>query len=87
MICFTPAQVEAAAALTAQWDGQATHHALNLGGCETRWRVWGTGTPLVLIHGGHGSWMHWIHNIGPLAQHFQVIVPDLVGFGDSADFA
>lgn len=86
MLHFSPTEVEAAATLVAQWDGRATHHVLALGGCETRWRIWGTGTPLVLIHGGHGSWMHWIRNIEALSLHFRVIVPDLAGFGDSADF-
>ena len=87
MMPFSPAETQAAAALVAECDARATHHTLRLAGCETRWRVWGSGTPLVLVHGGHGSWMHWIRNIAPLAQHFQVIVPDLAGFGDSADFA
>src|SRR3990172_888777 len=27
------------------------------------WRVWGSGEPLVLFHGGSGSWTHWIRNI------------------------
>ncbi|MCD2513242.1 alpha/beta fold hydrolase [Comamonas endophytica] len=84
---FPPHEAEAAATLVAACDARATHHALDLGGCETRWREWGEGTPLVLIHGGHGSWMHWIRNIEALALHFRVIVPDLAGFGDSEDFA
>ncbi|MBO9513880.1 MAG: alpha/beta hydrolase [Variovorax sp.] len=50
-------------------------------------REWGQGTPLVLLHGGHGSWMHWVRNIGKLSRHFRVIAPDLPGFGDSDDFA
>ncbi len=87
MIAFDPAEIQAAAALIADCDARATHHVLDLGGCETRWRVWGTGTPLVLVHGGHGAWTHWIRNIEVLAQQFRVIVPDLAGFGDSADFA
>lgn len=51
-----------------------------------RWHVWGlTGRPVVLLHGGSGSWTHWLRNIEPLlAQGRQVIVPDLPGFGDSA---
>lgn len=47
------------------------------------WRRFGTGRPLVLIHGGHGSWMHWIHNVEALAGHAQVWVPELLGYGDS----
>lgn len=87
MIAFAPAEIQAAAALIAECDARASHHVLDLGGCATRWRAWGAGTPLVLIHGGHGAWTHWIRNIDALAQQFRVIVPDLAGFGDSADFA
>ncbi len=47
------------------------------------WRLWGNGPPLVLLHGGTGSWMHWIHNIEELAQDFQLLVPDLPGSGES----
>lgn len=47
------------------------------------WRVWGAGRPLVLLHGASGSWTHWIRNIPALAPRFQVLVPDLPGYGDS----
>lgn len=50
-----------------------------------KWRIFGKGEPLVLIHGGHGSWLHWIRNIEPLAEHRQLILADLPGFGDSDD--
>jgi 2-hydroxy-6-oxonona-2,4-dienedioate hydrolase len=53
------------------------------GGGAVRWRLWGSGPALVLLHGGHGSWMHWIRNIEPLAERFTVLVPDLPGFGDT----
>lgn len=49
------------------------------------WRTWGTGRPLVLLHGGGGSWEHWARNIGRLAAHRQVWCPDLPTAGDSAD--
>lgn len=42
--------------------------------------------PLVLLHGGHGSWEHWLKNIESLAEHFQLLVPDMPGFGDSSFF-
>jgi 2-hydroxy-6-oxonona-2,4-dienedioate hydrolase len=48
------------------------------------WQVWGGGPPLVLLHGGYGSWTHWIRNVLPLARRFTVIAPDLPGLGESA---
>ena len=50
-----------------------------------RWRSWGEGRPLVLLHGGNGSWCHWIRNIDFFSERGRVIVPDLPGFGDSAE--
>jgi pimeloyl-ACP methyl ester carboxylesterase len=40
---------------------------------------------VVLIHGGHGSWLHWIRNIEALSRDHRILVPDLPGFGDSHD--
>ena len=49
------------------------------------WHVWGQGEPLVLLHGGSGSWMHWLRNIEPLVTAGRrLYIPDLPGFGDSA---
>ena len=48
------------------------------------WRVWGSGEPLVLFHGGSGSWTHWIRNIPELSRHYELWVPDIPGLGDSA---
>jgi pimeloyl-ACP methyl ester carboxylesterase len=47
------------------------------------WRIWGEGAPLVLLHGGSGSWMHWIRNIEDLSRDHMLLVPDLPGFGES----
>jgi 2-hydroxy-6-oxonona-2,4-dienedioate hydrolase len=49
------------------------------------WRIWGAGPPLVLFHGGYGSWTHWIRNVLPLSRAFTVIAPDLPGLGESAN--
>jgi 2-hydroxy-6-oxonona-2,4-dienedioate hydrolase len=48
------------------------------------WRRWGSGPPVVLLHGGYGSWTHWIRNIDALAARRMVIAPDLPGLGESA---
>jgi pimeloyl-ACP methyl ester carboxylesterase len=45
----------------------------------------GSGRPLVLIHGGFGSWKHWQANIVPLAARHTVFALDLPGFGASCD--
>ncbi len=37
------------------------------------WRVWGSGEPLVLFHGGSGSWTHWIRNIPELSQPLRAV--------------
>lgn len=50
---------------------------------EVVWRIWGQGMPLVLMHGGHGSWLHWIHNIAAFSGERMVITPDLPGHGES----
>jgi 2-hydroxy-6-oxonona-2,4-dienedioate hydrolase len=40
--------------------------------------------PVVLLHGGSGSWTHWLHNIAPLLRsERRVYAHDLPGFGDS----
>ncbi len=54
---------------------------------EMVWHTWGDDSdePLVLLHGGSGSWTHWIRNVDALAESGRrVVVPDLPGFGDSA---
>jgi pimeloyl-ACP methyl ester carboxylesterase len=48
------------------------------------WHVWGDGPPLALLHGGYGSWTHWVRNVLPLSQTFAVAAPDLPGLGESA---
>ncbi|MFT6644023.1 MAG: 2-hydroxy-6-oxonona-2,4-dienedioate hydrolase [Patiriisocius sp.] len=42
------------------------------------------GELLVLLHGGSGSWNHWIKNIPTLSNYFELLVPDLPGLGDSS---
>jgi pimeloyl-ACP methyl ester carboxylesterase len=52
-------------------------------GHKVSWRGFGSGTPVVLLHGGHGSWLHWARNIEALAKAHRVLVPDMPGYGES----
>lgn len=54
-------------------------------GGQVCWRGFGAGSPVVLVHGGHGSWLHWVRNIEALAAHHTVWAVDLPGFGNSDD--
>jgi 2-hydroxy-6-oxonona-2,4-dienedioate hydrolase len=52
---------------------------------STVWRRWGDGSPVVLLHGGSGSWTHWVRNIAALERAGHAVhVPDMPGFGESA---
>lgn len=60
-------------------------HELPCGDGTMVWHSWGKGSPVVLLHGGSGSWTHWVRNIAALVDAGrQVWIPDLPGFGDSA---
>lgn len=76
----------AAPALLRDLDDSADRLFTPCGDGRMVWRRWGSGPRhVVLLHGAHGSWTHWIHNIRPLAERYSVLVPDLPGMGDSAD--
>lgn len=60
-------------------------HRLPFADGSVAWRCWGDGAPVVMLHGGSGSWNHWARNIGALVRAGrQVWIPDLPGFGESA---
>ena len=52
-------------------------------GRRVLWHIWGEGTPLVLLHGGYGTWAHWVRAVGPLSRRYRLLVPDMPGFGES----
>ena len=47
------------------------------------WHIWGNGPPLALLHGGYGSWTHWLRNVEPLSRRRRVLAADIPGLGDS----
>lgn len=75
---------EAPADRVARIDEMARMERTSCGGGNVVWRIFGEGPPLVLLHGGSGSWNHWLRNIPALASHYRLLVPDLPGHGESA---
>lgn len=73
------------AEIVADFEARARRIETPCGKGTLVWHVWGEGPPVVLAHGSHGSWSHWIRTIDALvASGRQVIAPDLPGFGASA---
>jgi 2-hydroxy-6-oxonona-2,4-dienedioate hydrolase len=81
MIRSQPTPAEIIAAL----DRASTRRTIPNGAGDVVWRAWGQGPPLVLLHGGTGSWMHWVRNIEALAGDFLLLVPDIPGSGESGN--
>lgn len=73
-----------AAAEMAALESRAEARTTPCGDGQMMWRRWGRGRPVVLCHGGSGSWLHWIKTIPALEPYFEVWVPDLPGLGESA---
>ena len=77
------------AAIVAAIDARATRLETPCGSGSMIWRRWspgsGGGSALVLLHGGYGSWTHWLRNVESLAARYTLLVPDLPGLGESAD--
>jgi pimeloyl-ACP methyl ester carboxylesterase len=68
----------------AEYEKKCQRHLVDVDGQQVMWRQFGQGEPLLLIHGGHGSWLHWARNIDVLSKKFTLYIADLAGFGESS---
>src|SRR5262245_25106186 len=75
--------IEAAAARVRALSRTARKRTTPCGTGVMVWRAWGAGEPLVLLHGGYGSWTHWLRAIPELSRHYELWVPDMPGLGSS----
>lgn len=73
--------------LLARVERMAVRHDVPHRGRNVVWRRVGEGPRLVLLHGGHGNWMHWVRNIDALAARHTLWLADMPGFGDSDTLA
>ncbi|MCW5750394.1 MAG: alpha/beta fold hydrolase [Alphaproteobacteria bacterium] len=62
---------------------EARRHETGHPGGRVVWHEWGSGPTIVLLHGGFGSWLHWVRNIEPLSARFRLLAADLPGLGES----
>lgn len=84
---MTPMTDEVASAREwlARIESAASRHETKGAGRRIVWRRFGEGPSLVLLHGGHGNWMHWVRNIESLSQRHTLWLPDMPSYGDSDD--
>ena len=57
------------------------HQYATINGLRYHYVREGSGPPLFLIHGWPGFYYEWHLNIGPLSERFDVVVPDMRGYG------
>ena len=62
-----------------QWE----HRMAAVNGINIHYVIEGQGAPVVFIHGWPEFWYGWRRQIPVLSERYQVIVPDLRGFGYS----
>lgn len=79
----------AAEAVLASLEARARRRETPCGDGAMAWREWGPPgggreRPLALLHGGSGSWRHWVRNIERLSADRRVVCADLPGLGESA---
>jgi pimeloyl-ACP methyl ester carboxylesterase len=75
------AECEATIAAVAQ---TGRRRATPCGDGEVVWHLFGEGRPVVFLHGGMGSWAHFIRNIPALSRAMTMLVPDIPGHMRSA---
>jgi pimeloyl-ACP methyl ester carboxylesterase len=59
------------------------HRHVDANGIRIHYVRHGSGDPVVLLHGWPEFWYAWRKNIPILAESFDVVAPDLRGFGDT----
>jgi pyruvate dehydrogenase E2 component (dihydrolipoamide acetyltransferase) len=56
---------------------------INIEGHRTHYYKAGTGTPVILVHGGASDARDWLYTMEALADRFSFYAPDLIGFGQT----
>ncbi|MBI3799352.1 MAG: alpha/beta hydrolase [Deltaproteobacteria bacterium] len=59
------------------------HGSAYVNGVRLHYVTQGTGKLVILLHGFPEFWYSWRHQIPALAEHFQVVAPDMRGYNES----
>jgi pimeloyl-ACP methyl ester carboxylesterase len=64
-------------------DSDLNHQYATINGLRYHYVRQGAGPPLLLVHGWPGFYYEWRHVIKPLAERFEVVAPDMRGYGET----
>ena len=67
-----------------QWPHRDASRFVEAGGMDWHVQKFGTGPPLLLVHGTGASSHSWRDLVAPLERHFTLVIPDLPGHGFTA---
>lgn len=84
-IADRPEDAEGPVTAVLRLDAEARRSESPCGEGSMVWRSWGDGPALVLLHGGAGSWQHWVRTVPAFSPTHRVLAPDLPGLGESSD--
>lgn len=67
----------------ANLDALCERITLQVDGRHMVWRTVGKGQNVLLLHGGHGTWLHWARVIPLLSSKYKLWIPDMPGYGET----
>ena len=71
---------------TVELTQESTSRFIQAGDVRVHYNEAGTGQPVLCLHGsgpGASGWSNFFRNVGPLAEHFRVLLVDMPGWGGS----
>lgn len=64
-------------------EGSVEQREVTIGTIKTKYLLSGNGEPVILLHGAGAGAVTWYPSIHTISKNFQVLAPDIVGYGES----
>jgi pimeloyl-ACP methyl ester carboxylesterase len=64
-------------------EGLVEQREVTIGTIKTTYLLCGSGEPVVFLHGAGAGAVTWYPSINTISKNFQVLAPDIVGYGES----
>ena len=64
-------------------EGLVEQREVTIGTIKTTYLLCGSGEPVIFLHGAGAGAVTWYPTINAISKNFQVIAPDIVGYGES----